>query len=132
MRQYLALWLGMFLFSGIAAMAQVASGNVSETSNPHSDIINAQNFRTRTIEGCAVQQGSDYLLIPRHGRPEELKSDSGNKVSQHVGQQVRVVGRESFAGEGANLAADFTVAVDQIQVVAQSCPAGWNGKWVKP
>ena len=132
MRRYLALWLGMFLLSGIAAMAQVASGNVAESSNPHADIINAQNFRQRTIEGCVVQQGSDYLLVPRHGRPEELKSDSSDTLSQNVGRQVRVVGRESFAGEGANLAADFTVAVDQIQVVAQSCPAGWNGKWVKP
>lgn len=132
MKKYLALWLGMFLLSSVAAMAQVASGNIAESSNPRADVVEAQNFLAqRTIEGCVVQQGSSYLLVPRHGRPEELTSNSGDKLSQSVGRQVKVRGRETYAGEGANPEADYTMAADQIEVVAQSCPANWNEKWVK-
>jgi hypothetical protein len=122
----------MFLLSSVAAMAQVASGNVAESSNPRSAVIDAQNFLAqRTIEGCVVQQGSDYLLVPKHGRPEELTSNSGDKLSQSVGCQVKVHGRETYAGDSANPEADYIVAADQIEVVAQSCPANWNEKWVK-
>ena len=131
MRKYLALWLGMFLLSGVA-MAQVASGNVAESSNPCSDVIDAQNFLApRTVEGCVIQQGGDYLLVPKHGRPEELISTAGDNLSQSVGRQVKVQGRESYAGESANPEADYAVAADRIEVVAQSCAAGWNEKWVR-
>ena len=132
MQKCLALWLGMFLLSGAAAMAQLASGNVADSSNPRSSVIEAQNFlASRTVQGCVVQQGRDYLLLPKHGRPMELTSNTGENLSQIVGQQVRAQGRETYAGEGANSDADYAVSAERLEPVAQSCPANWNKKWVR-
>jgi hypothetical protein len=132
MQKYLALWLGAFLLCGVPTLAQIASGNVAESSNPRSDLIAAQNFLAqRTIPGCVMQQGSHYLLVPRHGRPEELTFTSGETLSQIVGHQVKATGRETYAGEGASPDADYAVAAQHIEQVAQSCPANWNEKWVR-
>lgn len=131
MQKQLALCLGILLLSSVA-MGQMASGNVSESSNPRSEVIDAQNFLApRTVEGCVVQQGNDYLLVPKHGRPMELSSVSGENLSPSIGRQVKVHGRETYAREGANPEADYAVAAEQIEVVAQSCPVKWNEKWVR-
>lgn len=130
MQKFLALWCGVVLLSSVAAMAQVASGNVAESSSPRTDVINAQNFRTQTLVGCVLQQGSDYLLVPKHGRPVELTSIADENLSQSIGHQVTVRGRESYAGEGANPGADYAMVAEHIELVARSCPAGWNEKWV--
>ena len=131
MHKQLALCSGILLLSSVA-MAQMASGNVSESSNPRSEVIDAQNFRAqRTSEGCVVQQGSDYLLVPKHGRPLQLSSIAAENLSPNIGRQVKVHGRETYAREGANPEADYAVAAEQIEVVAQSCPLNWNEKWVR-
>ena len=43
---------------------------------------------------------------------------------------MKVQGRETYAGEGANAEADYAMAIDSIELVAQSCAANWNQKWV--
>jgi hypothetical protein len=123
------LWFGIFLFASVSAVAQVASGNVADSANPRSDMIDAQNFVQRTVEGCVVQQGSNFLLVPKHGRPVELTSKPGENVSQNVGHQVKVSGRESYAGEGASVDADYILAAERLVLIAQPCPANWNDKW---
>ncbi len=131
MQKQLALCLGTLLLSSVA-LAQMASGSVSESSSPQSEVIDAQNFRVqRTLEGCVIRQGSDYLLVPKHGRPLQLSSIGGENLGPNIGRQVKVHGRETYALEGANPEADYAVAAEQIEVVAQSCPVNWNEKWVR-
>lgn len=130
MKRYLAIWVGvLFVAFTLGMAAQVASGNVAESSNPREDVVEAQNFpASRTIGGCVVQQGSDYLLVPRHGRPEVL---TGANLGQIVGHEVKVQGHERYAEEGANPVADYAMAAEKIESVSASCPAGWNDKWAR-
>jgi hypothetical protein len=130
MKNCLALCLGMLLLFGFAAMAQVATGNASETGNPRTDVIDAQNFHgQRTVEGCVVQQGSDYLVVPKHGRPLALTSSATTDLGQNVGHEIKVSGRESIAGGSASEEANYAVAAQHIEVMAPSCPPNWNRKW---
>lgn len=77
-----------------------------------------------------MQQGSDYLLVPKRGRPVELTSNASASWSQNVGHQVKVHGHETYAGEGANTETDYAMAADSVELVAPSCAANWNQRWV--
>lgn len=128
MKKYVVLWLSMSLLSGIT-VAQMASGNVAESSNPRSAVIDAQNFRTRSVEGCIVQQSGNYFLVPQYGRPERLTSSVAESLPENAGRQVRVQGRESYAGNASPLA-DYEILAERIDLVAQSCSSNWNAKWM--
>lgn len=74
------------------AQAQIASGNVAESSHPRADAIDAQNPHIhRTVQGCITAQGAEYFLVAKHLGTIHLSSKDLD-LSQHTGQRVKVVG----------------------------------------
>ena len=133
MPKYLAISVSaVFSLCTLGMAAQVASGNVAESSHPQADVLRAQNPHIhRTVEGCITQEGSEYALNARHIGIIHL-SATGDMLNQHVGQRVKVRGNltpitvqdadeeTTIAPPVANSVREMTV--ERIENVSGSCP----------
>jgi Protein of unknown function (DUF5818) len=116
------------LFSGVAA-AQVASGNVAESSHPRADVLNAQNPHIhRTVEGCLARQGNEYTLTVKHLGVIALSGS--DQLSQYVGQRVKVRGnlapvtvQDVDDDASAVVTGNREMTVERITGAAGVCPA---------
>jgi hypothetical protein len=95
MRKHIALGVALlFATFMVAAMAQT-SGSSSGQYGSSSGQMGASTAKTRTIEGCIAQEGSDFFLVPRRGNPLMLQSSGTENPSAHVGHEVKITGSES-------------------------------------
>lgn len=58
----------------------------------------------KTIEGCVVQQGTDYFIQPTKGKKTmvRLVPENGQDLSAHVGHTVKVHGNSQIAANDPN------------------------------
>jgi hypothetical protein len=133
MSRYFAICVGAaFLFFSLAVTAQVASGNVAESSHPRGDVIDAQNPHVhRTVKGCLIRTGGDYLLTAGHSRPVRLKANDNELLNRWAGKRIKVEGNlapaqmaEADDAGAARVSEPFReMEVERIESVAGSCPA---------
>ena len=131
MQKFLAISMGaMFSLCTLGVAAQVASGNVAESSHPRADVLQAQNPHIhRTVEGCITQAGNEYTLNAKHIGVIHL-SATGDKLSQHVGERVKVRGNlmplttQDPDDDAGTLAANPVreMTVERVENVSGSCP----------
>ncbi len=129
MQKYRAVLAGLlFSFSTLGMMAQVASGNVAESSHPRADVLQAQNPRVhRTLEGCISREGNEYRLVVKPSDVIYLTASSSDMLAQHAGQRVKVRGNllpmvaQDDEASAAKPAREMTV--ERIQGVSGFCAA---------
>ncbi len=77
-----------------------ASGSASGGTSGGGDMASSGN---RTLEGCVVQQGSDYFLQRKGGKAMvRLVPQSDTDLSAHVGHTVKVHGSQQIAANDPN------------------------------
>jgi hypothetical protein len=91
-----------------------------------------------SVEGCIVQEETDYYLIPKSGNPIHLTPSANANPSAHVGHHVTATGTEtatsggsSASGGGSSLSSSATqdMTVAEIDMVSESCPSNWNSQY---
>jgi hypothetical protein len=82
---------------------QADQGQSASTSdNNRNQSSNAKVKGEKTVEGCIVQQGTEFFLQPKHGKVIRLNS-SGEDLTAHVGHRVKLHGTEQRAGSAGNV-----------------------------
>lgn len=81
-----------------------ASGAGSTGGATGSDATTAENGEGRTLEGCIVQQGSDFFIQPTKGHKAMIRlvPQSGADFATYVGQKVKVRGNSQIAANDPN------------------------------
>jgi hypothetical protein len=127
-QKYFVVFIGVvFSLISLGAFAQVASGNVAESSNPRADVLRAQNSPVhRTVEGCVTRSDNEYVLQTKHTGMVHL--NGGNDLlSQRVNQRVKVLGNlasmvvsDDYQETAATL--DRAMTVERVESTTGSCP----------
>lgn len=80
----------------------------------------------KTVEGCLLREGPDFLLRPvAGGALIHLSANSSDDLAAHLGQRLRVHGSEQAAGKNApNTAANQPVTPVEKQPAPSTLPSG--------
>ena len=86
-------------------MANTASGTTTGSASNQAE-QNAAATHGSAIEGCVVQQGSDFYIQPTKGDKAmvRLVPQSGQDLSAYAGHKVKVHGSSQIAATGASAA----------------------------
>src|SRR5437588_8469226 len=84
---------------------QQGTGSVGVPASDNNTTNNAKH--EKTMEGCIVQQGSDFFLATHNNKKFfRLSPQGGTDLSAHVGHKVKVHGSEQASGSlGASTSA---------------------------
>jgi len=147
MRKPFLVLFTMLMFCAVAAFAQDTSSSSQTPNSPSAQAGSQSSTGTsggeQTIDGCIIQQQTDYYIQPSgSGTPEKLSGSP--EVASHVGHHVVVHGTQqatSASNAGSNnpgsssaassqsssSTAGQTFDVTKVDMVSTNCPASMQG-----
>lgn len=115
---FLPLLLSSFLFA-----QENGSGNLSQGGSKTS-------AGEITVQGCVSRSGGDYILMKTDpGMSYQLVATGKIKVSQYLGQQVEVIGKQSPSlktssnGPARTGPASVALTITAVKTIAKECSA---------
>lgn len=118
----ICLLSAVVLLSSLCLVAQTTTGSSSQSDN---------NMHKTTVEGCLGGSAGSYTLTEKSGKEFDLQGDS-SKLSDHVGQEVRITGAEtkpsnsagstsSTSGSTSNSTSKRSIDVTNVEKVSDTC-----------
>ena len=113
-----------------------SSGNMGQSSGQSMGQGSGQGMGGTSVEGCLQGSNGSYTLTAKDGTTYQLSGDT-SKLAEHVGHEVRVMGRTSSGGMGSSSGASSsssmgagsqqTLEVKGVKHVSKSCTTSSSG-----
>jgi hypothetical protein len=110
------------------------NATLDQSSQSSSQMGTSNSAQNQKVEGCLSGTEGNFVLTNRAGTTYKLQGEN-SELSNHVGQEVRIVGTESNAGSAASTTSSTsseassnpsngnTIIVQKVKKISDACPA---------